>query len=502
MVVPIKEILSNGYEIGKIKPISYTVKKSNKKAYDFEIKRLDNSINLSLKEIEILKEKEPKMSDYLMAFELMINDKVLYKRITEFLKSGLVLEDAINSAFNEIVAQMMTTSSGYLRERIDDIKDVENMLISNLDLNEVSSPDEKHIIYADRLSPSYLIRNRQSILGAIIKNGGYTSHSAIMCRLWEIPLVVSEIELTSEDIVIIDTRKKILNVNPSSFEIENFIMEKKKYNEYHKSAIPHDDFKFLANVATIEDVKKAMDYGFDGIGLFRTEFIFMNSNRAYTMLEQYNIYLEACNLCKDKTITFRSFDIGDDKKISYMITHKKGIDNYKNNPDIFEAQIKAILASNIHNNVKIMFPMIETIEEFNYLKDWVIRIQKENNYNLPKIGMMLETKKALMNIEEFKDVEFFSVGTNDLTQELYNIKRSENYDIAKFITDLLNQLKKVVKFTTENNIELSVCGELATIPAIAANFYRIGIKNLSVSPGYITCLNDSYTSFIRGNKNE
>ena len=497
MISPIKEILSNGFVIGKIKPISFAGKKTTKNSYDIDVARLDNTIVVSSKEIQMMKEREPKLSDYLYAFELMINDKVLYKRITEFLTYGFILEDAITTAFNEIIAQMMTTSSTYLRERVDDIKDACEMLLNNLDLKDISDPDEKHIIYSDRLSPSYLIKNHNSIIGAIIREGGYTSHSAIMCRVWEIPLVTSDAELTDEDIVIIDTRKKILNINPSPFEIENFIMEKKKYDEYSKHAIEHEGFKFLANVTTIADIKKAMDYGFDGIGLFRTEFIFMNSNRPYTLLEQLDIYSEACEITKEKPITFRTFDVGDDKKLSYLVTYKKGIDNYKNNPDTFETQIKAILAANKYKNAKIMFPMIETIDEYIYLRDWVLRIQREGNYNPIKIGMMLETKMALNHIEDFKEVEFFSVGTNDLTQELFNIKRSENTNPVQYVNELLNQLKNAIEFAVKNNIEVSVCGEIATIVDIAKRFYQMGVKNLSVSPGYITSLNESYTQFTR-----
>ena len=492
----IDTILSNGYIYGRIKKVKNVAVKTNKKSVEADIKRLDNSIEISLEEIAKLREKESKLSDYLFAVELMIKDKVLYKKIVELRKSGMDIEDAITYSFNKIINDMMASSSGYLQERADDIKDVSLMLVNNLDAKGAADFEEKHIIYSDMLSPSYLIKNHTTITGVIVKKCGYTSHSAILCRVWEIPLIVSDIELGDDDMVIIDTRKKSLVVNPNSFEIEYYISEKKKYDAFSRKAIPHEGFKFNANVATLNDISRAMEYGFDGIGLYRTELIFMNSDRPFTLIEQYDLYSKACDIVGDKPIIIRTFDVGDDKKLKYLITDKKGINNYKNNPEVFETQVKAILEANKNGNFKIMFPMIEKKEEFIYLRDWVLRLAKEGDYLIPPIGMMLETKQALIHINEFVDADFLSIGTNDLTKELYNINRSENTDVSSYIEDLIERLRVVVKFCDENDIYLSVCGELASIEDIALKFYQIGIKNLSVSPGCIGTLNGTYTKFM------
>ena len=147
-----------------------------------------------------------------------------------------------------------------------------------------------------------------------------------------------------------------------------------------------------------------------------------------------------------------------------------------------------------------MFPMIETINEFNYLKDIVIKIANENKYNIPEIGMMLETKKALESIEDFKDVDFISIGTNDLVYELYQIRRDKLSRID-YIDKLIESLKGVVKFAKDNNISLSICGEIAAISNIAIKFYEIGIKNLSVNTSSIKNLNLSYSEYKLKNSN-
>ena len=223
----------------------------------------------------------------------------------------------------------------------------------------------------------------------------------------------------------------------------------------------------------------------------------MNSDRPYTFLEQYQIYNEAVDaLGENRFICFRTFDVGDDKKISYLNTKKKGIDNYIRNPEIFETQISAIMKANKYKNVRLMFPMITSNSEFEYLRDWVLRVAKKNGYNIPLIGMMLETKSALMNIESFVKADFISIGTNDLTKELYDINRDMSIsEIDKYLSKLLIDIKSVVDFCNKMNICLSVCGELASIKDVAVKFYEIGIKNLSVSPSLIRTLNISYEEF-------
>jgi phosphoenolpyruvate-protein kinase (PTS system EI component) len=235
----------------------------------------------------------------------------------------------------------------------------------NLSDTMVITPEEPFILYTDKPYPSYLIHNKEKILGIISKTGGYTSHTAILARNYDIPFVISKEEFKEGEEVLIDTRKEIIITNPSALQ-KNI-----KKDSKHKKAVLHARYKFLANAASSSDVKKAMDYGFDGIGLYRTEIIFMNSNRPFTAIEQYKIYSEAVEALDDsKYIVFRTFDVGGDKQISYVHTNKKGIDNYKQNPYIFENQVMAILKiyTDTKKDIRIMFPMIFAPEEFDYLR--------------------------------------------------------------------------------------------------------------------------------------
>ena len=491
----IKEILSNGFVVGKIKAVKAIKHKNEKKDIKVEMEKFNKAKKGALKTISDLKEKEPSLSEYLIIQELMINDPLLTKSVTEFIEADFSAAEACKKAMDMIIANLLNSDSQYLKERVADIEDIANILINNINGIQDKKDNEKYVLLVDDLLPSYLVNNHNNVVGIIAAKGGFTSHSAIIARIWDIPYVIASVDAKDNDYVLIDTRQNKIEINPSADKIEEYENEIREAEAFNKLAVKHVGFKFMANVATNRDIKRAMDYKFDGVGLFRTEFIFMNTNRPYTLIEHYKMYSTAAKACKGKPICFRTFDVKDDKAISYLKVGKRTVDTYKKNKDIFENQIKAILASNITGNVRIMFPMIETKEEFEFLKNWVIKIQKENNYNLPLIGMMLETKKALRNINDFTDVDFISIGTNDLTKELYNINRNETQGYETFIDDLINELRNVVVFTREHGILLSVCGELASIKDVAIRFYELGITSLSVSPAMIRNLNSAFTEF-------
>jgi phosphotransferase system enzyme I (PtsI) len=222
----------------------------------------------------------------------------------------------------------------------------------------------------------------------------------------------------------------------------------------------------------------------------------MNKNRPLTEDEQYDIYNDAVLEMKQRPITFRTFDIGDDKQLPYLKANKKGVRNYRNYPELFKDQVRALVRANRYQNLRIMFPMIETSDEFTYLKDLVVKYKNELGSNAYlKIGMMLETKEALNHLDDFKDVDFISLGTNDLTHELYNIDRNEVSNYNVYIDSLIVELKKVVEHCKRYNIELSICGEIAGVPEVTSRLLDIGIQNFSVSPALSKAIEKSIVSY-------
>ena len=496
MKYQINEILSDGFVLGNCFIDDKSKRISKPKSKEEEKELFINSINKSLKEIENMKQ-----NSYLDIQKLMISDPTLRQNGLNYIEDGKSAYDAINLVMDDIINSLEASSSNYLKERSNDIMDVANRLINNLNNKKKKIINKPHIIYTDNLLPSFLINNKDYIIGVIAKKGGYTSHSAILCRSFEIPYVIADIECKDNDVICIDTRKNKIAVNPSLDDMERYIEEINSSKQFIKKAVDHPGFMFLANISNTNDIKKVLDYDYDGIGLFRTELIFMNEDRPLSFEEQLGIYTRVALALGDKLVTIRTFDVGDDKELSYLKTNHKGFDNYINNKEIFETQVRAILASNTFGNVRIMFPMIESRDEFDYLKEWVLNIAKKYNYKIPKIGMMLETKNALENVCSFRNVDFISLGTNDLTSELYHIDReNRNNNFNEYIDDLLLKLKPVIYFCNKFGICLSVCGELASVKEVAYKFYKIGIKNLSVSPSCIQMLNNCYTEFVNNNK--
>lgn len=499
MKYKIDEILSDGYVMGEA--LKLTTKSNDIKfvSKNIEIVKLNHSIQRTSNELIDMKHKNPDLADYLETERLIAVDPILKKGVIDRIEQeGLSAEAAVTKVMDVYIRNILNSKSNYLRERANDISDVSDRLIRNMSQRNDISDDDKYILVTDILYPSLLIQRRKSLVGVIAKRGGYTSHSAILCRSFEIPYVIADIECESEDTIIIDTRFNEIDVNPSKMEEDEFNGENSKRIFTSKTAISHEKpFEFLANVSNSFEVIKANEYNFDGIGLYRTEMLFMNTDLPYTFLEQYSIYNEAVKMMKGKPITFRTFDVGDDKIIKYLHSDKKGINNYIMNPEIFEAQVSAIMKANNNNNtIRIMFPMIYSNSEFEYLRDWVIKIARRNEYSVPYIGMMLETKEALEHITDFVKTDFISIGTNDLTMELYGIKRDDFSDISKYIDNLIEALKPVVEFANKTGKPLSVCGEIASIKEVALKFYEIGIRKLSVSPPLITNLNMSYSEYI------
>ena len=489
------EVLSDGYVYAKCIPLHIKVDHSDFKSVESEVLKFDLAIEKTISQLNELKDSNPDLSDYIMMEILIVSDSSLSMHVHKLINNSYSARAAIEEVLNGHINSINESNSIYLRERSQDIKDIMGRIIYNLeDVAFEDNDNEKYILALDELFPSILIQRRKNILGVIAKKGGFTSHASIMCRSFGIPLVISDINIDKEMDVIIDTRRQLLITNPLDTEINRY--NKNHLDGYLDKAIPHDDYLFLANISNNNELNAVINNNFDGIGLYRTEMIFMNLDRPYTLDEQYSIYLEAIEKMKDKFIVFRTFDISDDKRIQYLKTDARGIKNYIDNPEIFENQVKAIMMANKYDNARIMFPMIESNADFEYLRDWVLRIQKMNNFNIPKIGMMLETKNALLHINEFIKTDFISIGTNDLTKDLFGIDRNNSFDVIKtHFVDLIKLLKPVVEFCDRNNKSLSVCGELASIVEIAVNFYRIGIKNLSVSPSMMKMLNKSYKKY-------
>lgn len=492
--IVINTVISNGAAYGKAIYLDFTSNYSeNINNVEEETARFEDAKEKAIKELDSLKDKlNEEDSLFTEVHKALISDPILDAKVRELINKSCKAEKAVSDVIDEFIETFKNAKTVYLQERILDMEDIKKRIIFNMNNVNFKNIEGPFILVVEELYPSLLMTYSNQILGVIAKKGGFTSHSAIICKSREIPyVIVDDISIIS-DYVIIDTRHSIIKVNPNKDDIIECDNLKKRNDSFVIDDFSSFGIGLYANVGNTKDIKKVIDYNMNGVGLFRSEIIFMNMDRPMTLEEQIKVYSNACELMKGRSITIRTFDIGDDKKLSYINTYKKGIDNYINNKDIFETQIKALIMSNKYNNLRIMFPMIESHDEFIYLKDWVLRIKEElNDKGILKIGMMLETKKALECIKEFKDTDFISLGTNDLIAELYNLKRDELMNYDSYINDLLDKIEKVINHCRSNNINLSICGELASVKKVVKRLYRIGMRNFSLSTAFIRDINDA-----------
>lgn len=495
-MIEIKTIISHGVAYGKAISIINTQKTYEEYSSDkeHEIEKFNKAIKDSINELDEISEGlSASDKEFVEVHKMLISDPIMNKEVIDGIKNNHL--SAIASFYNvcdKYINSFKEARTTYLQERALDMEDIKRRITSFLSDETRIKEKNPFILVCDELYPSYILKYDKLLVGVIALKGGFSSHSAILCKSKEIPYVIIDDVSEISGNILIDTRKNIININPTSEDEAEYLKYINDRNSFETNDFTSFNVKLLANVTSNLDLDKVLKYKMNGVGLYRTELIFMNHDKPMSYEDQLKIYSKASKMLEGLPITFRTFDIGDDKQLSYIKTYHKGIDNYINNKEVFETQIKALLAGNVCNNIKIMFPMIETIEEYNYLKEWTLRIKKEMNISADvKIGMMLETKKAYMNIDSFEGVDFMSLGTNDLTKELYNISREEATNYRSFIKDLLEGLKHIVASCKEHNTELSICGELASIKSVVKRLYRVGIRNFSVSTASAKNLNDA-----------
>ena len=522
---------SSGIGIGKAvvvrdeKPEVVQVSISDK---DKEVKRFEDVLakitEATMEMAESLANKVGgKEAEILNGHVLLLSDPMLSEEIKQKIQNELVnAEFAVDSVYDMYAGMFASMDDELMQQRATDMKDLKVRILKGLlgmaDVDVARLP-EGSILVAEDLTPSMTAGlNPQTVYGIVTELGGRTSHSAILSRALEIPAVVAISGLLENihdgDTVCFDGDKGEVVIRPDADTLaeyekkkEAYLLEKKELENYKgKPSVTKDGRKveIVANIGKPEDAQRALEYDAEGVGLFRTEFLFMDRENAPTEEEQFEAYKKVATLMKDKPVIIRTLDIGGDKEIPYL-----GIEQDENpflgyrairlcldrKEDLYRPQLRALLRASAFGDIRIMIPLITCVDEIREAKALIREIMgdldRENiayNKNI-QVGIMVETAASSIMADVFaKEVDFFSIGTNDLTQYTMCVDRGNakvSYLYSPLNPAVLRSLKRVITSAKEAGIMVGMCGEAAADPLLIPLLLVWGLDEFSMSASSI-----------------
>ena len=453
--------------------------------------------------------------------QMMLDDGDYNESVENIIETQKVNAEYAVAVTGDNFAQMFRAmDDDYMRERAADVKDISERVLSILNGGQKGKvvTDEPVIIVADDLAPSETVQlEKDMVLSFVTVQGSVNSHTAILARTMAIPALIGTEELPLDDTVdgklaVVDGLNGKIYVEPDAQTLEE--MKKRRQAELEKKELLQllkgkenvtlDGKKIMlyANIGNIKDLATVIQNDAGGIGLFRSEFIYLEKDRYPTEEEQFSIYKTAVETMAGKRVIIRTLDIGADKQCEYFKMDKeenpalgyRAIRICLTRPEIFKTQLRALFRASAYGNLAIMYPMITSLWEVKRIKEIVEEVKAELNaeqleFGNPQQGIMIETPAAVMMSGELaKEVDFFSIGTNDLTQYTLAIDR-QNPKLDKFYDAHHPAVLSMIRMTVENahkaGIWAGICGELGADTSLTKEFLAMGVDELSVSPGSI-----------------
>lgn len=516
---------SNGIAIAKAYKLvmpDLTVTQATVDDVDAEIANFKAAVEQTSKDLDTIKSvAATNLSDdeaaVFDAHALMLGDPEFQGQIEAKIKDEkLNAGAAIEAVAATMSAMFESIPDAYFQERAADVKDVSRRLLANFLGRPLPNPtliDEEVVIVADDLTPSDTAQLNSFVKGFATNIGGRTSHSAIMARSLEIPAVVSCKTITEDvqdgDMIALDGIDGTVIINPDEETIKAYIAKRDAYlaekeelkklvNEKTITTDGHQ-VELVANIGGAGDLPGAHDNGAEGVGLFRTEFLYMESSELPTEERQFEVYKEVLESMKDKPVVVRTLDIGGDKKIEALPLPEEmnpflGVRAVRlcfQREDIFRTQLRALLRASVYGKLRIMFPMIATLQEFRKAKG-ILMEEKDKLVaegiavsDEIQVGIMIEIPAAAVLADQFaKEVDFFSVGTNDLVQYTFAADRMSSgvsYLYQPFNPSILRLLKHVIDSAHAEGKWAGMCGEMAGEAIAAPLLIGLGLDEFSMS---------------------
>lgn len=522
---------SSGIGIGKVAIVEeaeLVIKREAVADAAAEVARFKEALDQTMKDTEALAadlatrvgEKE---AEIMQGHLMLLMDPMLTGEIENTITGeGICSEYAIEQVCCMYADMFASMDDELMQQRATDMRDIKTRMqkvllgVASVDISALPAGS---ILVAVDLTPSMTAGiNPDNVAGIVTELGGKTSHSAILARALEIPAVVAVSDFLSQvkdgDTVVLDGSEGVVYVNPDQAVVdeytkkrEKFLKEKKELEQYiGKPTVTKDGvhIELVANIGKPEDVEKVLQYDGEGVGLFRTEFLFMDRTSMPTEDEQFEAYKKVAEALQGKPVIIRTLDIGGDKEIPYMGLKKdeNPFLGYRairfcldRKEDVYKPQLRALLRASAFGNIKIMIPLVTCIDEYREAKALIEELKAELDakgiaYNKEiQVGIMVETAAASLIADIFaKEVDFFSIGTNDLTQYTMSVDRGNDkvsYLYSTFNPAVLRSIKRIITCAREAGIMVGMCGEAASDPMMIPLLLAFGLNEFSMSASAI-----------------
>ena len=511
--------------VAVLKKNDYQVKRARIEDPEAEVKRVEEAVEVSKKQLGRLYDKAVREVGEASAaifevHQMMLEDEDYLESMENMIRTELVNAEYAAAATGDNFAEMFAAMDDeYMKARSADVKDISERLVRNLSGegdNDLSSM-EPSVIVADDLSPSETVQmDKEKILAFVTVHGSTNSHTAILARMMNIPALIGvPMDLNGLKTgmtavvdgflgqVIFEPEEDVQKETEKRMQEE---AEKQKLLEELKGKenITPDGRKIniYANIGSVGDLGYVMENDAGGIGLFRSEFLYLGRNDFPTEEEQFQAYKQAVQTMAGKKVIIRTLDIGADKQVEYFNLGKeenpalgyRAIRICLKQPEIFKAQLRALFRAAVYGNLSVMYPMITSTEEVEKIYAIVAEVEEELKkqevqYKIPEQGIMIETPAAVMISDRLAEmVDFFSIGTNDLTQYTLAIDR-QNEQLVDFYNPHHEAVLRMIRMVVENAHKCGkwagICGELGADLTLTEQFVRMGVDELSVAPSMI-----------------
>ena len=515
--------IANGYVVKKSEPLRIVEKKVVVDS-EAETKKLNNTREKGIEQIEktifrLMQDNRAEEVQIFEAHKALVNDDVFFGEVEQKIKTENVnAEWALKKTTEQYLKSFESFEDEYLKEREVDIIDVTNRILNiliGIEESNLFDLSDHMVIVAKDLAPSDFAQiDLSKTIGFVIEKGSRTSHVSIMARSFGVPAVVGVGEIFTKakngDAVLLDGEEGSVILNPTKSEIDAYQMKQTRLREFNIQlkvlkncrTLSKDGLKFkiAANIGAPKDIDDVLENGGEGIGLYRTEFLYWDRDSFPSEEEQFTVYKTVVEKMDGKPVVIRTLDIGGDKKLPYLdiplednpFLGYRAIRICLGNKQIFNTQLRALMRASKYGNLKIMFPMVSSIEELRAAKaelksvtDELKREKIEINEKV-EVGMMVEVPAAAIIADLFaKEVDFFSIGTNDLIQYTTAVDRG-NPKIAhlynQFHPAVLRLIQRIIEVAHKEKIWVGICGEAAAEPKLAPIFAAMGVDELSVNP--------------------